>query len=150
GHGGEDPGAIGRRGSRERDVVLAIAKRLKTRLEAQPNIRVRLTRDGDFFVPLDMRVKKARQVQAGLLVSIHADAWIEPHARGSSVFALSEKGASSAAARWLANKETSADLIGGVNLKKRDNHLAQVLLDLSTTAQIKDSMKLAKSVLSEI
>lgn len=150
GHGGEDPGAIGRRGSREKDVVLSIAKRLKSRLEAQPNIRVMLTRDGDFFVPLHMRVKKARQVQADLLVSIHADAWIEPHARGSSVFALSEKGASSAAARWLANKENSADLIGGVNLKKRDNHLAQVLLDLSTTAQIKDSMKLAKSVLSEI
>ncbi len=150
GHGGEDPGAIGRRGSREKDVVLSIAKRLKTRLEAQSNIRVMLTRDGDFFVPLHVRVQKARKVQADLLVSIHADAWIEPHARGSSVFALSEKGASSAAARWLANKENSADLIGGVNLKKRDNHLAQVLLDLSTTAQIKDSMKLAKSVLSEI
>ena len=150
GHGGEDPGAIGRRGSREKDVVLAIAKRLKTRLEAQPNVRVMLTRDGDFFVPLHVRVQKARKVQADLLVSIHADAWIEPHARGSSVFALSEQGASSAAARWLANKENSADLIGGVNLKKRDHHLAQVLLDLSTTAQIKDSMKLAKAVLSEI
>jgi N-acetylmuramoyl-L-alanine amidase len=150
GHGGEDPGAIGRGGSREKDVVLAIAKRLKAKIEEQPNMRVMLTRDADYFVPLHVRVQKARKVQADLLVSIHADAWVEPTARGSSVFALSEKGASSAAARWLANKENSADLIGGVNIKTRDRQLASVLLDLSTTAQINDSMRLAKAVLTEI
>ncbi len=150
GHGGEDPGAVGRSGSKEKDVVLAIAKRLKAKLEEQPNVRVMLTRDGDYFVPLHVRVQKARKVQADLFVSIHADAWIEPTARGSSVFALSEKGASSTAARWLANKENSADLIGGVNIKGQDRQLAKVLLDLSTTAQIKDSLKLAKAVLGEI
>lgn len=150
GHGGEDPGAIGRGGNREKDVVLEIAKRIKAKIEQQPNMRVMLTRDADFFVPLPMRVQKARKVQADLFVSIHADGFIEPTARGSSVFALSEKGATSTAARWLANKENSADLIGGVNLKARDAQLAGVLLDLSTTAQINDSMKLAKAVLGEI
>ncbi|MEN3291402.1 MAG: N-acetylmuramoyl-L-alanine amidase [Burkholderiales bacterium] len=150
GHGGEDPGAIGRSGSREKDVVLSIAKRLKARIEQQPNMRVMLTRDGDFFVPLHMRVQKARKVQADLFVSIHADAWVESTARGSSVFVLSEKGASSTAARWLANKENSADLIGGVNIKSHDRQLAHVLLDLSTTAQISDSLKLGKAVLTEI
>jgi N-acetylmuramoyl-L-alanine amidase len=150
GHGGEDPGAIGRRGSREKDVVLAIAKRLKTKIEEQPNMRVMLTRDADFFVPLQVRVQKARKVQADLFVSIHADAFIESTARGSSVFTLSEKGASSTAARWLANKENSADLIGGINIKTKDRQLASVLLDLSTTAQINDSTKLAKAVLREI
>jgi N-acetylmuramoyl-L-alanine amidase len=150
GHGGEDPGAIGASGSREKDVVLAIAKRLKARIEQQPNMRVMLTRDADYFVPLQVRVQKARKVQADLFVSIHADAFVEPTARGSSVFALSEKGASSTAARWLANKENSADLIGGVNLRGQDHQLASVLLDLSTTAQINDSMKLARAVLGEI
>ena len=150
GHGGEDPGAIGGGGSREKDVVLAIAKRIKAKLEAQPNMRVMLTRDADFFVPLNVRVQKARKVQADLFVSIHADAFVEPTARGSSVFALSEKGASSTAARWLANKENAADLIGGVNMKSHDRQLASVLFDLSTTAQINDSLKLAKSVLGEI
>jgi N-acetylmuramoyl-L-alanine amidase len=150
GHGGEDPGAVGRGGSREKDIVLAIAKRLKEKIEQQPNMRVMLTRDADYFVPLHVRVQKARKVQADLFVSIHADAWVEPTARGSSVFALSEKGASSTAARWLANKENSADLIGGINIKSRDRQLASVLLDLSTTAQINDSMKLAKAVLGEI
>jgi N-acetylmuramoyl-L-alanine amidase len=150
GHGGEDPGAVGRGGSREKDIVLAIARRLKEKIEEQPNMRVMLTRDGDYFVPLHVRVQKARKVQADLFVSIHADAWVEPTARGSSVFALSEKGASSTAARWLANKENSADLIGGINIKSRDRQLAGVLLDLSTTAQINDSMKLAKAVLGEI
>lgn len=150
GHGGEDPGAIGRGGSREKDVVLAIAKRLKAKLEEQPNIRVMLTRDGDYFVPLHVRVQKARKVQADLFMSIHADAWVEPTARGSSVFVLSEKGATSTAARWLANKENAADLIGGVNIKSHDRQLASVLLDLSTTAQINDSLKLGKAVLSEI
>jgi N-acetylmuramoyl-L-alanine amidase len=150
GHGGEDPGAIGRSGSREKDVVLSIAKRLKAKIEEQPNMRVMLTRDADYFVPLQVRVEKARKVQADLFVSIHADAFIESTARGSSVFALSEKGASSTAARWLANKENSADLIGGVNIKTKDRQLASILLDLSTTAQINDSMKLAKAVLGEI
>ncbi|KRB88482.1 N-acetylmuramoyl-L-alanine amidase [Noviherbaspirillum sp. Root189] len=150
GHGGEDPGALGRAGSREKDVVLAIAKRLKAKIEGQPNMRVMLTRDGDFFVPLHVRVQKARKVQADLFVSIHADAWVEPTARGSSVFVLSEKGASSTAARWLANKENAADLIGGVNIKTQDRQLARVLLDLSTTAQINDSLKIGKAVLQEI
>ncbi len=150
GHGGEDPGAVGRGGSREKDVVLAIAKRLKRKMEEQPNIRVMLTRDDDYFVPLHVRVQKARKVQADLFMSIHADAFVEPTARGSSVFVLSEKGATSTAARWLANKENAADLIGGVNIKSHDAQLASVLLDLSTTAQINDSMKLGKAVLNEI
>jgi N-acetylmuramoyl-L-alanine amidase len=150
GHGGEDPGAIGRAGSREKDVVLSIARRLKARIEEQPNMRVMLTRDADYFVPLHVRVQKARKVQADLFVSIHADAFVESTARGSSVFVLSEQGASSTAARWLANKENAADLIGGVNIKTHDKQLASVLLDLSTTAQINDSLKLAKAVLGEI
>ncbi|MYM36824.1 AMIN domain-containing protein [Duganella sp. FT94W] len=150
GHGGEDPGASGRNGSREKDIVLAIAKRLKNKLEDLPNIRVMLTRDGDYFVPLGTRVEKARKVQADLFVSIHADAFVQPTARGSSVFVLSEKGATSSAARWLADKENSADAIGGVNLKNHDRQLASVLLDLSTTAQINDSMKLGRAVLGEI
>lgn len=150
GHGGEDPGATGRGGSREKDVVLSIAKRLKAKIEQQPNMRVMLTRDGDYFVPLPVRVQKARAVQADLFMSIHADAFVESSARGSSVFALSDKGASSTAARWLANKENSADLIGGVNIKSHDRQLASVLLDLSTTAQISDSLKLGKVVLGEI
>ena len=150
GHGGEDPGAVGRGGNFEKNVVLAIAQRLKSRLEQQPNVRVMLTRDGDYFVPLNVRVQKARKVQADLFVSVHADAFIEPTARGSSVFALSEKGASSTAARWLANKENAADLIGGINIRSKNAQLASVLLDLSTTAQINDSLKLARHVLSEI
>src|SRR5471030_1075398 len=150
GHGGEDPGASGNRGTHEKDIVLAIAKRLKGKLEEQPNMRVMLTRDADYFVPLGTRVDKARKVQADLFVSIHADAFVDASARGSSVFALSEKGASSSAARWLANKENQADTIGGVNVKSNDLQLASVLFDLSTTAQINDSMKLAKAVLGEI
>jgi N-acetylmuramoyl-L-alanine amidase len=150
GHGGEDPGAVGRGGNFEKNVVLSIAHRLKARLEQQANVRVMLTRDGDYFVPLPVRVQKARKVQADLFVSIHADAFIEPTARGSSVFALSEKGASSTAARWLANKENAADLVGGVNISNKNQQLASVLLDLSTTAQINDSLKLAKHVLGEI
>jgi len=151
GHGGEDPGASGSRGTHEKDIVLAIAKRLKFKLEEQPNMRVMLTRDADFFVPLQMRVEKARKIQADLFVSIHADAFVETSARGSSVFVLSEKGASSGAARWIANKENLADSIGGVNLVKgSDKQLASVLFDLSTTAQINDSLKLGKAVLNEI
>jgi N-acetylmuramoyl-L-alanine amidase len=150
GHGGEDPGAIGATGAREKDIVLAVAKRLKAKLEALPNTRVMLTRDGDYFVPLGTRVEKARKVQADLFVSIHADAFVEASARGSSVFVLSEKGASSTAARWLANDQNRADLIGGVNVGTHDKQLASVLFDLSTTAQINDSLKLGKAVLTEI
>lgn len=150
GHGGEDPGAIGAKGSREKDIVLEVAKRLKAKLEQLPNTRVMLTRDGDYFVPLGTRVQKARRVQADLFVSIHADAWVSPTARGSSVFVLSEKGASSSAARWLANDQNKADLIGGANYASADKQLASVLFDLSTTAQITDSLKLGKAVLGEI
>jgi N-acetylmuramoyl-L-alanine amidase len=150
GHGGEDPGATGATGVHEKDIVLAVAKRLKAKLEELPNTRVMLTRDADFFVPLGQRVEKARKVQADLFVSIHADAFIQPSARGSSVFVLSEKGASSSAARWLANDQNKADLIGGVNLGTQDKQLASVLFDLSTTAQINDSLKLGKAVLGEI
>jgi N-acetylmuramoyl-L-alanine amidase len=147
GHGGEDPGAIGKRGSREKDIVLAISRRLKQKIEAEPDMRSYLTRDGDYFVPLHIRVNKARRVQADLFVSIHADAFIKPNARGASVFALSQHGATSTAARWLANKENGADLIGGLNIKTQDKQVAQLLLDMSTTAQIKDSLKLGDAVL---
>ncbi|QEL64279.1 N-acetylmuramoyl-L-alanine amidase [Oryzomicrobium terrae] len=150
GHGGEDPGAVGQRGSQEKVVTLAIAKRLKAKLDAEPNMRAVLTRDSDFFVPLGTRVQKARRLQADLFVSIHADAWVKPDARGSSVFVLSERGASSAAARYLAQKENDADLVGGVNFGVKDVHLAQTLLDLSQTATNNDSLKLAKSVLKEM
>jgi N-acetylmuramoyl-L-alanine amidase len=150
GHGGEDPGAIGRRGTYEKNVVLAIGKKLKVRLDADPNMRAMLTRDDDYFVPLATRVEKARRVQADLFVSIHADAYREPQARGSSVFALSEHGATSAAARWLAQKENAADLIGGVNLDGKEPMLARTLLDLSQTAQISDSLKAGRQVLEGI
>jgi N-acetylmuramoyl-L-alanine amidase len=150
GHGGEDPGATGATGVHEKDIVLAVAKRLKAKLEELPNTRVMLTRDADFFVPLGQRVEKARKVQADLFVSIHADAFVERSARGSSVFVLSEKGASSSAARWLANDQNKADLIGGINVATHDKQLASVLFDLSTTAQINDSLKLGKAVLTEI
>ncbi len=150
GHGGEDPGAIGRRGSFEKNVTLSIARRLKARIDAQPGMRAVLTRDGDYFVPLYHRVRKARRVRADLFVSIHADAFIRPDARGSSVFVLSERGATSAAARWLAKKENDADLVGGVNLANHDGHLARTLIDLSQTAAINDSMKIGAAVLNEI
>ncbi len=150
GHGGEDPGAIGRRGSREKNVTLAIARKVKMLMDDMPNLRGVLIRDGDYFIPLGERAAKARKVNADLFISIHADAFIKPDARGSSVFALSEHGATSAAARWLAKKENEADLIGGVNLAVKDPHLARTLLDLSQTATINDSMKLAKHVLGEL
>ena len=150
GHGGEDPGAIGRGGSYEKNVTLEVARRLKAKIDEQPNMRAVLTRDGDFFIPLHERVRKARAVQGDLFVSIHADAFIKPSARGSSVFVLSENGASSSAARWLATKENSADLIGGVNLAVKDRYLARTLLDLSQTATINDSLKLGTAVLGEI
>ena len=150
GHGGEDPGAIGARGSKEKQVVLAIAKRLKDKIENVPYMRPYLTRDGDYFVPLGVRVHKARQVQADLFVSIHADAFIQPNAKGASIFALSQQGASSAAARWMANKENASDLVGGINIKTKDAQVANLLLDMSTTAQIKDSMQVAQTILQQI
>jgi N-acetylmuramoyl-L-alanine amidase len=150
GHGGEDPGAIGPNGHYEKNVVMQIAKRVKDKLEENPNVKVVLTRDGDYFVPLHVRVQKARRAQADLLVSLHADAFIMPHANGSSVFALSENGATSTAARWLAKRENDADLIGGINLSSRDRQVARVLLDLSTTAQINDSLKLGRTVLDHM
>ncbi|MCC6196661.1 MAG: N-acetylmuramoyl-L-alanine amidase [Burkholderiales bacterium] len=147
GHGGEDPGAIGRRGTYEKNVTLAIAQKLKARIDGERPMRAMLTRDGDYFVPLQERVAKARRVQADLFISIHADAFREASARGSSVFALSERGATSAAARWLAQRENQADLIGGVDLDRRDPLLARTLLDLSQTAQISDSLKVGQHVL---
>ncbi|MEW6705687.1 MAG: N-acetylmuramoyl-L-alanine amidase [Pseudomonadota bacterium] len=150
GHGGEDPGAIGPSGLREKDVVLQIAKKLRDALNAQRGVRAMLTRDADFFVPLHERVRKARRVQADLFVSIHADAFVTPHARGASVFALSANGASSSAARWLANKENAADLVGGVNTKAADATVLRAMLDMSTTAQIKDSLRVGKEVLGQI
>ena len=154
GHGGEDPGAIGPGGTREKDVVLQIARRLRDRLNAstvngQP-VRAFMTRSGDYFVPLRVRVQKARRVQADLFVSIHADAFFTPKARGASVYALSDGAASSTAARWMAQKENSADQIGGVALNHHDRQVQQALLDMSTTAQIRDSLNLGHTLLREI
>ena len=150
GHGGEDPGAIGPTGLREKDVVLAISRRLARLIDAQPGMRAHLVREGDYFVPLQMRVVKARALKADLFVSIHADAWMQPTARGASVYALSLSGATSVAARWLASRENEADLIGGVNLNVSDPVLKQTLLDLSQTATINDSLRLGRSVLGEL
>jgi N-acetylmuramoyl-L-alanine amidase len=154
GHGGEDPGAVGPSGTREKDVVLRIAHRLRDRINGAVingnPMRAFLTRDADFFVPLHVRVQKARRVQADLFVSIHADAFFTPSARGASVFALSQGAASSSAARWMADKENKADLIGGVNVKSHDAHVARAMLDMSTTAQINDSLKLGGALLGEI
>lgn len=150
GHGGEDPGAIGPTGLREKDVVLSVALKLRDRINAVPGMRAMLTRDADFFVPLHDRVRKARRVQADLFVSIHADAFFKPHARGASVYALSQNGASSSAARWMASRENAADLVGGVNIKAKDATVARALLDMSTAAQIKDSLKLGGEVLGQI
>ncbi|SFM53032.1 N-acetylmuramoyl-L-alanine amidase [Variovorax sp. OV329] len=154
GHGGEDPGAMGPNGTREKDIVLQVAHRLRDRINsANVNgnpMRAFLTRDADFFVPLHVRVQKARRVQADLFVSIHADAFTNPDARGASVFALSQRGASSSAARWLANKENDADKVGGINIRAEDLHVQRALLDMSTTAQINDSLKLGTAMLGEI
>ena len=150
GHGGEDPGAVGPAGTHEKAVVLQIAKRLKNLLSEDPNVRVVLTRDGDYFVPLGVRVKKARAVNADLFVSIHADAFVRADANGSSVFALSEGGATSSHARWLAQTQNNADLIGGIKIKASDPYLAKTLMDLTTTATINDSLKLGKAMLGEI
>jgi N-acetylmuramoyl-L-alanine amidase len=150
GHGGEDPGARGRGGTYEKHVTLAIARKLKERIDKEKNMRAFLIRDDDYYIPLHMRVAKAQKVRADLLVSIHADAFVRPHARGSSVFALSERGATSAAAGWLAKQENDADMIGGVNLEGKDKYLKMTLADLSLSAQISDSLKLARAVLSEL
>ncbi|MEI7537177.1 MAG: N-acetylmuramoyl-L-alanine amidase [Comamonadaceae bacterium] len=154
GHGGEDPGAIGPGGTREKDVVLRLAHRLRERINASPingnAIRAYLTRDADFFVPLHVRVQKARQVQADLFVSIHADAFFTPRPQGASVFALSHGGASSTAARWMAERENKADQIGGLNVVSKDPEVKRALFDMSTTAQINDSLKLGGAMLGEI
>ena len=150
GHGGEDPGARGKRGTHEKDVTLAIARRVKAAIDKEPNMRGVLVRDGDYFIPLAQRVTKSRRLQADLFVSVHADSWVRPDARGSSVFALSERGATSTAARLLANQENKADLIGGANVGVRDPVLAATLLDLSLTATINDSLKLGRAVLTEL
>ena len=154
GHGGEDPGAIGPAGTREKDVVLSVALKLRDRINKSVvggnPMRAFLTRDADFFVPLNDRVKKAQKVQADLFVSIHADAFTNPEARGASVFALSDKGATSASAKWLANKENAADAVGGVNIKAKDVNVLKAILDMSTTAQINDSLHLGRAVIKEI
>ena len=150
GHGGEDPGAIGRRGTYEKNVTLAIATKLKTLLDDEPGMRAVLTRNDDYFVPLGDRVQRARRVRADLFISIHADAFTTPTARGSSVFALSEHGATSAAARLLAQHENAADLIGGVNLAAHDSIVARTMLDMSQAAQINDSLRVGRSVLDGI
>ena len=150
GHGGADPGAIGRGKTREKDVVLAIARKLQKMVNGEPGMRAVLIRDGDYFVGLRERIKKARQYKADLFVSIHADSFKHSRARGSSVFTLSTKGASSEAARWLAEKENAADLIGGVRLDDKDEVLASVLLDLSQTATIEASTKVASRILDHL
>jgi len=151
GHGGEDPGAIGPSGLREKDVVLAVALQLRDRINSVPGMRAMLTRDADYFVPLHERVRKARRVQADLFVSIHADAFFTPQARGASVFALSANGASSAAARWMANKENAADAVGGLNtVAVKDSQVLRAMLDMSTAAQIKDSLQIGREVLERI
>jgi N-acetylmuramoyl-L-alanine amidase len=150
GHGGEDPGAIGPSGLREKDVVLQVALQLRDRINKKPGMRAVMTRDADFFVPLYDRVNKARRVQADLFISIHADAFFTPEARGASVFALSQGGASSAAARWMAKKENAADMVGGVNANVKDEQVLKALLDMSTAAQIKDSLRVGSEVLRNI
>ncbi|MDM8355180.1 N-acetylmuramoyl-L-alanine amidase [Pandoraea communis] len=150
GHGGEDPGAVGSSGTYEKVVVLQIAKRLREKIDAQPNMRAMMTRDADFFVPLGVRVQKARRVDADLFMSIHADAFTSPSANGASVFALSERGATSATARLLEKTQNASDLIGGVNIKTNDRAVAHALLDMSTTAQIRDSKVFGSALLAEI
>jgi N-acetylmuramoyl-L-alanine amidase len=150
GHGGKDPGAHGVHGTLEKNVTLAIARRLKAQIERQKNMRAVLIRDGDYFIPLHERVVKARRLRADLFVSIHADSCDQCRARGASVFALSEHGATSAAAKWLARKENAADLIGGVNIDVKDIYVKKTLIDLSQTAQISDSLKLGRAVLHEL
>jgi N-acetylmuramoyl-L-alanine amidase len=150
GHGGEDPGAIGPKGLKEKDVVLSIGLQLRDRINATPGMRAFMTRDGDYFVPLGERVRRARRVQADLFVSIHADAFFTPQARGASVYALSTQGASSAAARWMAERENASDAVGGINAQVADAQVMRAMLDMSTTAQINDSLQLGGVLLSQL
>lgn len=154
GHGGEDPGAIGPGGTQEKDVVLRLAHLLRERINTTTlkgnTMRAYMTRDADFFVPLQVRVQKAQRVQADLFVSLHADAFYTPRPQGASVFALSQGGASSTAARWMADKENKADQIGGLNVTVKDSQVRRALFDMSTTAQINDSLKLGSAMLGEI
>lgn len=150
GHGGRDPGAIGKKGTREKDIALSVAKKMKTMINRTPGYRAVLTRDGDRFVTLRNRVKKAREAQADIFISLHADSFHKPNVKGASVYALSLRGASSEAARWIAKKENASDLIGGISLDDKDDLIASVLLDLSQTATIQDSLELGSDVLSHI
>jgi N-acetylmuramoyl-L-alanine amidase len=151
GHGGEDPGAIGRRHrTREKDVVLAVARILRQELNEIEGVKALLTRDGDYFVPLQRRVQKARAAKADFFVSIHADAWVKPTARGSSLYVLNTRGQVSTANRWLARKQNDADLIGGVNLSNKDKQIARILMDMSMTSQVSDSMVYGARILNEL
>jgi len=150
GHGGKDPGAIGKKGTKEKDIVLKIARELETLIKREPGLKPVLIRDGDYFIPLRDRIKKARKHQADLFISVHADAARNRKARGSSVFVLSQNGASSEAARWLAKKENNADLIGGISLDEKDPMLASVLLDLSQRHTNESSSTVAGSLLQEL
>jgi N-acetylmuramoyl-L-alanine amidase len=150
GHGGEDPGAKGPSGLLEKDVVLMIAQQLARQINARPGLRAVLTRDADYFVPLHERVNKARQVKSDLFISLHADAYFTAKARGASVFALSESGATSAAARWMARRENASDTIGGINVAVTDTQVLRTLIDMSTTAQIKNSLKLGNELLGHL
>ncbi|NBT10860.1 MAG: N-acetylmuramoyl-L-alanine amidase [Betaproteobacteria bacterium] len=150
GHGGEDPGAIGPTGLKEKDVVLSIGLQLRDRINATPGMRAFMTRDGDYFVPLGERVRRARRVQADLFVSIHADAFFTPQARGASVYALSTQGASSAAARWMADRENASDAVGGIQAPVADAQVLRAMLDMSTTAQINDSLQLGSALLTQL
>lgn len=148
GHGGQDPGALGKNGTKEKTVVLSIAKRLAKLVNAEPGMKAYLTRDNDIFISLRQRIKRARKHDADMFISIHADAFKNTKAKGASVFVLSERGASSEAAQWLADKENSADLAGGISLEDKDDLLASVLLDLSQTASLEASLEVANTVLS--
>ena len=150
GHGGRDPGAVSKKGTREKDITLAVAKKMKALINRSPGYRAVLTREGDQFIALRNRVKKARDLQADLFISIHADSFRSPNVKGASVYALSLNGASSEAARWIAEKENKSDLIGGITLDDKDDLIASVLLDLSQSATIQDSLDLGKDVLKNL
>ncbi|MCC5868097.1 MAG: N-acetylmuramoyl-L-alanine amidase [Gammaproteobacteria bacterium] len=150
GHGGEDPGAIGRGGTREKDVVLAIGRELARRIDAEPGMRAVLIRDGDYFIPLRGRIERARAHQADLFVSIHADAYHNQSARGATVYVLSQRGASDEVARRVAERENASDLIGGVTLADKDDMLASVLLDLSQNASLSVGAAVGQSMIREM
>ncbi|MBY0483225.1 N-acetylmuramoyl-L-alanine amidase [Nitrosomonas sp.] len=152
GHGGKDPGAVGHQGTHEKDVTLAIARKLKERIDKEPNMRAVLTRTGDYYISLPQRRINARRANADLFISIHADANPKSHAHGSSVFTLSEHGATSTTASWLANKENSVDndLMSGIDITSKSKAIRELLLDLSLSATINDSVKLAEYVLKQL